>query len=252
MFFYLSKLLAFILAPLLWVFILVISGLFIKEIKKKRRLYISSLLVLFFFSNPFLFNEAIRAWEIPPKKDSELSQVYEVGIVLGGIANYDLEYGRLKFNQSADRLFQGIDLYKKGKIKKILFTGGSGIITQPTLKEGLFIYTYMLSIGIPAADIILEKESKNTRENALFTKKLLRDFPGNYLLITSAFHMRRATGCFRKVGIETTSYSTDQYGSPRSFLIDSLLIPNVEVLSGWTLLIHEITGFIVYKIVGYA
>ncbi|MGZ4118990.1 MAG: YdcF family protein, partial [Bacteroidia bacterium] len=69
--------------------------------------------------------------------------------------------------------------------------------------------------------------------------------------ITSAFHMRRSLGCFNKVGIATVPYSTDRYAGPRKFEFDYLFIPNSSVMNDWNTLIHEIIGYITYKISGY-
>lgn len=196
----------------------------------------------------------MRKWEIPIKKEADLEQVYDVGIVLGGLSTFDGDHSRIQFLRSGDRLFQAIDLYKKGRIKKILISGGSGSISLPDLKEAPIINRYLLDLGIPQNDIILEAQSKNTRENALFTSRILKNnYPGGkYLLITSSFHLRRATACFKKVGIETNSYATDRISESRKFLFDELFIPNIEKLGYWTVLIHEITGYIVYKMMGYA
>ena len=58
-------------------------------------------------------------------------------------------------------------------IKKIVFTGGSGSILHQDMKEGKYAEQFLLNLGIPSADILIESESNNTRENAVFTQKLL-------------------------------------------------------------------------------
>ena len=109
-------------------------------------------------------------------------------------------------------------------------------------------------MGIPEQDFIIETESRNTRENAVFTKQVLdKEIPGgNFLLITSAFHMRRSLGCFNRAGMKVDYYSTDRFSGPRKFEFDNLFIPNSQAFESWKMLIHEVTGFIVYKISGYA
>src|SRR5258706_7873052 len=79
---------------------------------------------------------------------------------------------------------------------------------------------FLVEIGIPPEDIIIENKSNNTYENAIFTKEILqRDFPnGRFLLFTAAFHMRRAVACFKKVGMEVTPYGTDRYSGPRNII----------------------------------
>ena len=195
----------------------------------------------------------MHKWEIPATKIEELG-TYDIGIVLGGMSSYDTDYNRTQFQRGVDRLLQAIDLYKKGKIKKIFFVGGSGRILHPELKEGPLVKKYLLTIGIPESDLIVETESNNTRENALFTKAILdKDgIHGKYLLITSAFHMRRSMGCYKKAGIEATPYSTDRFSGGRKFEFDHVFIPSIDALDAWTAFIHEVIGFCVYKTVGYA
>jgi uncharacterized SAM-binding protein YcdF (DUF218 family) len=252
MFFILSKLLAFLITPIVWILALLIWSLFARDEKRKRRLLRWSIIMLFVFSNAFLFDEIVRQWEIPATKYSDV-QEYEYGIVLGGMSSYDPAMERAQFYRGIDRLVQAVELYRKGKIKKIIFTGGSGSILHPDMKEGNYIKTYMLYFGIPQSDFLIEPESQNTRENALLTAKLLKEknIAGKYLLITSAFHMRRSIGCFKKAGLEVVPFSTDRYAGPRKFEFDHIFIPNVGALYDWNNFLHEVVGFVTYRLMGY-
>jgi uncharacterized SAM-binding protein YcdF (DUF218 family) len=252
MFFALSKLLAFIITPGFWVFILLGIAVFSKnEIRKKNCLRWGFWLFVF-FSNAFIFNLCMRAWEVPATVPT--LKTYEAGIVLGGMSSYSEELDRVQFYRGVDRLLQAVELYRKGVIRKIIFTGGSGMLMQPDMKEGKYLKRYMYYFNIPEKDFIIESESKNTHENAAFTKVILdnEQISGNYLLITSAFHMRRSLGCFRKAGIGAESYSTDRYSRGVEFELDHVLIPNISAMDGWSNLIHEMVGYITYKIIGYA
>ncbi len=255
MFFFISKILSFLFTPFTWIFILLGVALFAKNPKKKKKFLLTSLLTFYFFSNGFILEEFSRVWEIPGTPYKEL-KTFDAGIVLGGMLNYDISLDRIQFQRGADRLFQAVELYKTGVIKKILFSGGSGSIEFSYIKEGMFVRRYLLTLGIPDKDIWIEGESRNTRENAVFTKEFLekKNFTsGKFLLITSGYHMRRSLACFRKIGIETTPYSVDRNASPeRHFAFDYLFIPNVQTLSWWEAIIHEWIGMIVYKIKGYA
>jgi uncharacterized SAM-binding protein YcdF (DUF218 family) len=128
------------------------------------------------------------------------------------------------------------------------------MLMQPGMKEGKYLKRYLYYFNIPEKDFIMESESKNTHENADFTKLILdkEQIKGNYLLITSAFHMRRSLGCFKKAGIIAESYSTDRYSGEIRFEPDHLFIPNISVMDGWSNFIHEMVGYVTYKIIGYA
>ncbi len=74
MFFILSKILSFLIAPITWVFILLILAFYAKEAKLQKKCLTAALLVFLFFSNSFVLDEAMRMWEIPAKKQTELKK----------------------------------------------------------------------------------------------------------------------------------------------------------------------------------
>ncbi|MBI4929230.1 MAG: YdcF family protein [Bacteroidetes bacterium] len=255
MFFFISKILSFLITPVIWVFVLLLFSLLSKNPKRKKRSLIWALCLFYFFSNSFILEEVNRVWEVPATHYKDL-KTYDAGIVLGGMLEYDIDFDRLQFFRGADRLFQAVELYKTGVIKKIFFVGGSGSIEFAHIKEGMFVRRYLLTIGIPDKDIWIENESRNTHENAINAKGFLEEHQyqsGKFLLITSASHMRRAFGCFNKVRINVSPYSVDRNASPvRRYSFDHLFIPDVETLLKWDALIHEWIGMIVYKMKGYA
>ena len=255
MFFFLSKILAFLITPVFWVFSLLVYAIFSKNEKRKRRSLIWAVVIFYFFSNGFILEEVNRLWEVPATSYQDL-KTYDAGIVLGGMLDYDVSLNRIQFQKGVDRLLQAVELYKRGNIKKIFFVGGSGSIEFSYLKEGIIIRRFLLTIGIPDKDIWIENESRNTYENALNAKEILaknNNLEGNFLLITSARHMRRSLACFRKIELNVTPYSVDREASPvRRLALDHLFIPDAEKLAKWDDLFHEWIGLIVYKIKGYA
>jgi uncharacterized SAM-binding protein YcdF (DUF218 family) len=255
MFFFLSKILASLLTPIVWVFSMLLFSLFSRNPKRKKRVFVFAIVLFCFFSNSFILEEVTRVWEVSATHYADLKK-YDAGIVLGGMLSYDRGYDRIQFYRSADRLFQAVELYKKGYIRKIFFVGGSGSIEFADIKEGAFVKRYLLTLGIPSEDIVIENESRNTRENAVNAKKILVKnslASGKFLLITSGCHMRRSLACFNVVGLDVSPYSVDRNASPeRRFYPDHLLIPNVNTFMWWDPLIHEWIGMLVYKIRHYA
>lgn len=195
----------------------------------------------------------MRAWEMHPSSAEKNGKVYDYAIVLGGVTTYyDKTNKQIGFNRSVDRLMQSIILYKKGIVKKIVFTGGDASILKDKNKEADIVAQYLKDIGLPAEDLIFENESRNTHENAMYVCKLLKPTGNeNILLITSAFHMRRSLGCFKKVGMNPDYHVADLFSGERKFAPDHLLIPQIQILEYWSLLFHEISGYIVYNIMGY-
>ncbi|MCX6231202.1 MAG: YdcF family protein [Bacteroidetes bacterium] len=204
----------------------------------------------------FICDEFIRKWESNYPDSIVMAKTYDVGIVLGGkIADYDYQKDKLIFREQADRFLQAIELYQQAKIKKILITGGPGSLFFRDQYEASFLKKYLLSIHIPESDILVDSISDNTRENALNTKKILDSLSynkGSCLLITSALHMRRSIAIFNKIGIFATAYPTSKISGDRIYNFNHLLIPHIESFECWSKLLHEWTGFLVYKMMGYA
>ncbi|MCH8318952.1 MAG: YdcF family protein [Bacteroidetes bacterium] len=267
MFFILSKLLSFLLMPITWILGVFIFSLFTKNTKRKKTSLKIGIVLLLFFSNPFFVNEAFLLWEISPTKLSELQEDFDVGIILTGVTNMlKSPRDRVYFNKGADRVIHAIQLYKMGKIKKILISGGSSSIIGPKIYEAKLLRKVLINSGIPNKAIIIETRSRNTRENALYSAETLKNAPPcppellggdslgkctKYLLITSAFHMRRALGCFNKTDLDVTPFSVDFYSNDRMWKPGLIIVPNESALNRWSVLVHEIFGYVIYWVVGY-
>ncbi len=252
MFFIFSKIFFFLLSPLVWIIALLSYSTFGKNTKWKKRTLIYSLIISLLFSNLFICQFFFRLWEIPAVK-SETLQQYDYGIVLGGMISYNSQTDQIIPLRNIDRLLQAIRLYKTGKIKKIFLSAGSESVFYPDFKEGEYLKNYLIEIGIPEKDIEMEIKSLNTHENAKYTAEVLLqpDKQQSFLLITSAYHMRRAQACFKKEGIQTDAFPVDIYSGAVKLRFSNLIVPDTGTLGYWVILIKEWVGYIVYDIVGY-
>ena len=252
MFFLISKVLFFLLTPIFWVFTLLGIAMFSKQPNRKKKFLIFGFLVLYLFSNKFLFNEVERKWEFQLTKLDNVGK-YDYAIVLGGFSSFDTTYAKVKFNEASDRMWQGLQLYYQKKVKKILISGGSGSILHQDETEADKVKAFLVSIKVPESDVIMEMTSRNTHENAVFTQAWLKKHdPGaQCLLVTSASHMRRAMGCYKKEGVNVTPYATHQISEPRKFDYDILILPQAITLDYWNSLIKEWVGYAAYKVSGY-
>lgn len=245
MFFIASKLLAFLSKPIIWIFLLLISLLIFKS-KRKKLLYIT-FFTFYFFTNSFIADSCSRLWEIPRFQPTEK---YDVGIVLGGIADYDKITKAHNFNKHADRLMDAEQLYHKGIIKRIMLSAGNGMLFNDGYIEANAMRDHLLQNKLPNEDIIIENTSRNTKENAFNSAIILKQKLPNasVLLITSAQHMKRAQYCFERASIQTTAFPTDCTTSYTNFGIEYMLLPRISALEVWENLIHEWIGLLVYKI----
>ena len=255
MFFYLSKIVGFLFSPLVWSIFLLLYSFKTKVEGRAKKLKIISVTILYLCSNSFIVDECFRAYEITTPDYDLMNTHYDGAIVLGGIGAIDLRLQKISFNYSGDRLFQILPYYYKKRIDKIIFTGGSGSIEFANSFEGVYVKKYLQSINIPDSALVIESKSKNTYENAIFTKKMMDslNMKGNYLLVTSAYHMPRSIAVFKKAGFTNlTPYITNKVSGKRRFSFDHLFIPSVDALFSLNLLIHEWIGFVIYKLKGYA
>lgn len=253
MFFILSKVLFYIVMPLFWILAALIYAVFTKKEHRRKKALIFSTVLLLFFTNPFLSNEAWLLWEHPPSRVKNGNQ-YDAAIILTGLTNQNKSpHDRIYTGQGADRFLHPLWLYKEGMVRKFIISGGSGSLFKKHSTEAAEIKKLLMYSGVPAEDIIVEDKSRNTHENAMFTKEVLNQHPEmkKLLLVTSAFHMRRASACFVQEGVQADVFSTDFHTTDRIITPISLLIPQEVHLYHWNKLLHEILGYVVYDIIGY-
>lgn len=255
MFFILSQFLSFLVMPLTTVLILIVSGSFFIRRRWGKKCLWTGIGLLVFFTNPFLSNLALLAWE-PEFKSFDQIENHEIGIVLTGVTNLSkTAYDRTFFNKGADRITHALQLYRMGKIKKILITGGQGLNPVNPQTEAEVLKRFLLMTGMPESDILIEDQAKNTAQNAEFTKAFLKQngisTDQNFILITSAFHMKRAKGCFDQVGLKTETFPVDYYSHDVKYDIPALIFPDADSISYWHKLVKEWIGITMYKVAGY-
>ena len=132
-------------------------------------------------------------------------------IVLGGVIDPELSIarGQISLNESAERLTSAVKLARDYPNARIVFSGGNGELMGGS-PEGKFAADFLESLGVPSDRIVVENQSRNTFENAVYTKRLVAPKPGErWLLVTSAMHMPRAVGAFRQSGFPIVPYPVD-------------------------------------------
>lgn len=249
MFWVISKILIPLSGCWFWVALLLLIALISRNKNVKKWMTILSLSLFLFLLNSGIIGMLMKQWEIRPLRSNNIQTVYEYGIVLGGFAAYNPADSIIEFNNSSDRLNKTIELYKQGKIKKIIVSGGEGTLIKTGKTEAEITGLYLHAIGIPDSVVILEQQSKNTIENVLEIKKLIKTDGRNCLLITSGYHMRRSLAIFKKHGMQPVACACDMRSG--DFSIFDFFVFKSDSLSNWDALIHEVLGYWVYKMMGY-
>lgn len=242
----LSKILSSFLSPFVWTMALLVAALLAKHPKKRNRISIAAFLLLLLFSNGWLLTVLQARFHAQPMPMS-VHEKYTYGIVLGGMARYDETSKQGYFNMSSDRFIQTALLYKKGHIQKIIVSGGpNGTETKDDFREADFLAKNLVDLGIPPDAILVENTSRNTIENARFTKRILDSVGGDYtksVLITSAFHIPRAVKTFEMEGIAVRPYPCAFSILPSHLVFDAgSLLPAAGVLDAWGGFFKEMLG----------
>ena len=253
MFFILSKILNFLISPFNWLLVFALICFIRKNQQKKRRWIIFTTCWFLFFSNPYIIYKLILNWQAP-QKTFTVNEQYTAGILLAGFVGFEFKSKQGFYGAASDRFIQAVRLYKTGRIKKILITGGSGSIKRQEYKDADFVKEQLQEMGIPLADILSENQSRNTYENATNSKKLLDSLQikGPYLLITSAIHMKRSQQVFIKAGLETVAYpcNYNAINNPQEF--PGVIVPSTTSFYNWDIYLKEVAGLLVYKLTGKA
>lgn len=231
---------------LLTIYLLISSTLW------KKRIMISVISILVLFSNPALLKLALWNWEMHAVQ-VEKSTVYEGAIVLGGMVEWDSDAQRISCRRGVDRIWQTMRLFKAGNVKNILLSGDSGYVFDRDLKEADRLKNELIAFDFPKENLFTENLSRNTYENALFSKTIIDSLGWNkVLLVTSARHMRRAKAIFDKLEIECDVYPTDQETGNRLYIYwDEYFVPSGDTFFEWTNLFKEMIGYAVYDLKGY-
>jgi len=251
MFFVLSKVISFLVSPFFWIFILLLCAIFIH--RWRLRMLVAATVLLFVLGNGALFSLCIRMWEPPIKPINNIDFKNRTVVVLGGYCSYSKATDRTRFNQSADRLMQGLMLWQRQDSSMLIISGGSANVLIKERPEGAVVFDALTQMHFDTQRIRVDSLSRNTYENAIETANIVsRDsLSKRIVLVTSAWHMPRAMRCFTKLGFDVEPLSTDPLTPVEILTFQDYLIPSLNTIQKWDSLLHEWCGMAIYKMKGY-
>lgn len=255
MFFYLSKIFWFLAQPLNFAIVMLLLSMLAGRLYWRRIAGVSAVIAFLTLAlsswtslGALLLNpleERFQRPETPPEKVAGI-------IVLGGgfEGAINLARGGYDLNNGGDRFVEAAVLARRYPMAKVLVSGGTGSVlldgegdadTAPKLFAGL---------GIPGNRLILDPDSRNTYENVENIRKLVEPKPDEtWLLVTSAFHMPRSMGLFRKAGFPVVAWPVDYRTSGREGI--GIFRDNpIDSIATTTTAIREWCGLVAYKFVG--
>ena len=254
MFFILTKILGYLTVPsnlFALIGLVGIALLFTRFVRAGQRLLVASVILIVAISVLPVSTALILPLEerFPPW---DPAQGAPTGIiVLGGAINPDRSAarGQISLDEAAERVTVPVELVRQYPSARIVFTGGNAsLFSGPS--EANFAVLFFERLGVPRDRITLETESRNTAENAVFTKRLIAPKPDErWLLVTSALQMPRAIGAFRQAGFPVeaypVNYQTDGWDDLWSF--PGSLMGGIKRLDT---AVHEWLGLLAYWITG--
>ena len=173
-------------------------------------------------------------------------------IVLGGAVDETLSFesGRLQLNEAGERILALLELARRYPDAQLFFSGGSGILFNDLpMTEADVVAREIGTLGLTPGRLAIENRSFNTRENAVESARLLQPRPGQrWLLVTSAFHMPRAIGCFRVAGFDVTAYPVDLRTGGHMFALSAAAS---DGLRRTEVALREWIGLVAYRLAGY-
>lgn len=196
----LKVLIHLLLPPGVFIIGFVVLSILAYKNKTVRLLSMSLAITLYLLSiepvKDMLYKPLEESYPIPSKVEGD------VIIVLGG-GSYNT--GILK-EDSLKRLLTGFVLHKQTG-KPIILSGGSGINQLP---DAEIMKATLLSLGVDLKSILLDSGSTTTQENAKYSKSIMEKKKYKVaILVTSAYHMKRAVKAFQKEKVEILPYPTD-------------------------------------------
>jgi len=255
MYFVASKILWLFFSPSNFLFLLAAFGwlsLLLGKTRLARLLLLPSLVILLLIGFLPLGDRLTEQLEqqFPAWQDD--GRPVDGVVVLGGGVNVwsSAAWKALVLNSAGNRLVAMADLARRYPSAKIVFTGGYGSLFGQELSEANEIEQHLAELGISPGRIVFERASRNTRENAVFTKAMIpRQTNERWLLVTSAMHMPRAMGLFRKAGWTMEAYPVGWNSAPG--FDESILSTEVSShLRSFDMAVREMIGLIAARVSG--
>lgn len=210
-----------------------------------------SLLVILISSNGYTASWLYRSLEsrYPPVPIEDVHTADAIVVLGGGLGAPLPPRLHADLNGASDRYLHGTRLYKAGKAPVLILSGGHVFDQEGVKGESNHAAELLMEWGVPESAIVIEDKSRNTLQNAQFTREILvNEGWENVILVTSAAHMPRSVDAFNRAGVEVFPAATD-YVVVEAYRPEILSwIPNVDAMRGTTLALKEYIGALWYKL----
>ena len=254
MFFVLSKVFWLLVQPLSVLLLLIVAAIVLVAFNRRRFATVvlsvaaMSLGLLAFTSLGYVMIQPLEdRFALPGTPPEQVGAI----VMLGGATKARPSTARqtVALNDAGERLTTTLWLAQRYPEAPIVLSGGGGLLSGDTESEAETARRFFVGLGIDESRLILEGESRNTIENARFTRDLLIEGAGPAVLVTSAFHMPRSVGLFRAEGVDVVPWPTDYRSTGNQGFWFDIADPNANFDTAATAL-REWIGLLAYRVTG--
>jgi uncharacterized SAM-binding protein YcdF (DUF218 family) len=251
-FFVASKIFWMLASPINLLLIVALAGILLcfgRRARFGRWLALAAILILFAAATLPLSAVLLAPLENRfPQPSADLPPPYGI-VVLGGAINDPLSaaHGQTIFDEGGERVTEAVILAKRFPQARIVYTSGTNSVLGGTSGEAAEARDLMAAMGVAPDRVTIEDKARNTEENARLTAAIVHpEASQRWLIVTSAFHMPRAMGVFKKAGFHPIAYPVSFYTAGQGAGALRPIFGPVGNLKTFVLAAHEWIGLAAY------
>ena len=260
-FFVLSKLLDVLLSPYTWGLAFLVLAVPWRRPRRKstwrrqRLVGLAGVSLLLFFALEPVSNALLYRLEHATVSTYRPDVTYDAVILLGGIGDERVtaETGQPSYNDNVERLVATHRLLADGHARFAIVSGAPEVVELAEFSEARVLGRQIAEWGVEPARVILEEKARNTRENAVYSQRIVQERRfEKVLVVTSAFHMRRSIECFEAVGMKVDTLAVDFRAHGDKVPGSRSWLPRAGFLADSSRTLREMAGLYIYRLQGYA
>ena len=262
MFFLLSKILDVFLAPITWAMVCFAVAVPWRRPRRPLRAWrrqriagVLGFVLLFGFASRPVANALTYHLERATRSTIRPDVTYDAVVLLGGISDEHVvaEMHQPAYNDNVERLVATHRLLADGRARFAIISGAPEDPGLAAYSEARALAQQLVDWGIDPARILLEERARNTYENAVYSKAVAEAHGlKSVVIVTSAFHMRRAEECFVAAHFPVDTFMVDFRVPTERHFSSEWLMPRASYLYQSSAMLRELFGFWIYRLRGYA
>jgi uncharacterized SAM-binding protein YcdF (DUF218 family) len=233
-----------------------VGWLYARPKSRAPRVFLALVAVGYMLASVYAVPHSVERWISAPfhaLAERDIPSGRNVVVLLGSGSYRRLDWSDVEMSVldpiGTERTLEAARVFRLAKAEYVISSGG--VIDPESLESpaGVTMQSALVGLGVPSDRIVVERDSTNTREEALNVAAMLPALGAKHvILVTSAIHMRRAVGMFRAAGVDVIPAVARQ---PDYVGVTDYFLPSQEGLRTTALVVHELAGLTFYRIRGW-